>query len=117
MKRIFSLSPTSSSQVSSREIDGFRIAFVATNTDVRRFHPYKFTPCYIRFPAMENNVSTEPKPRLTPEEYLAIERKADRRSEFPDGHMFAMSRATREHTKIAVNIARELSTELFDRAW
>lgn len=60
-------------------------------------------------------MSTQPKTRITPEEYLALERKAEIKSEYLDGEMFAMSGTTLEHTKIVVNIARELSTQLMDR--
>jgi Uma2 family endonuclease len=64
---------------------------------------------------MENPVSTQPKPRITPEQYLALERKAEIKSEYLDGEMFAMSGATLEHTKIIVNLTRELSTKFLDR--
>ena len=64
---------------------------------------------------MENPVSTQPKPRITPEEYLVLERKAEIKSEYFDGEMFAMSGTTLVHTKIVVNIARELSTQFMDR--
>jgi Uma2 family endonuclease len=64
---------------------------------------------------MENEVSTQPKPRITPQEYLELERKAETRSEYFDGEMFAMSGARREHTKIVVNLAAELNTQFMDR--
>lgn len=49
-----------------------------------------------------------PKSRLTVAEYLAIERKAEFKSEFFDGQMYAMAGANRHH-----NIANEnLSTEI-----
>ncbi len=49
-----------------------------------------------------------PKSKLTVAEYLAIERKAEFKSEFYDGEMFAMAGANRLH-----NIANEnLSTEI-----
>jgi Uma2 family endonuclease len=64
---------------------------------------------------MENEVSTKPKVRITPEEYLALERKAEIKSEYFDGEMFAMSGATLEHTKIVVNITTELNTQFMDR--
>lgn len=64
---------------------------------------------------MEHEVSTQPKSRLTPEEYLALERKAEIKSEYFDGQMFAMSGATREHTKIVVNVVTELNTQFRDR--
>jgi Uma2 family endonuclease len=64
---------------------------------------------------MENEVSTQPKPRITPQEYLELERKAEIKSEYLDGEMFAMSGAMLEHNTIVVNIARELSTQFMDR--
>jgi Uma2 family endonuclease len=45
-------------------------------------------------------VSTQPKPRLTPEEYLAIERAAEFRSEYYDGEMFAMAGTSERHSMI-----------------
>ena len=51
-------------------------------------------------------------PRLTPEEYLALERKADIKSEYLDGEMFAMSGASRWHNLITTNLSRDLSTQL-----
>jgi hypothetical protein len=35
-------------------------------------------------------MSTQPSPFLTPEEYLAIERKAEHKSEYFNGQMFEM---------------------------
>jgi Uma2 family endonuclease len=64
---------------------------------------------------MEREVSTQPKPRITPQEYLELERKAETRSEYFDGEVFAMSGARREHTKIVVNLATELNNQFMDR--
>ena len=64
---------------------------------------------------MEQEVSTQPKARITPEEYLELERKAELKSEYIDGEMFAMSGATREHTKIVANISAELTNQFMDR--
>ena len=50
--------------------------------------------------------------KLTAEEYLAIERAADHRSEFYDGEMFAMSGGSLVHSYIVVNLCRELSSAL-----
>lgn len=55
------------------------------------------------------------KTRLTPAEYLAIERKAGFRSEYFEGEMFAMSGASREHNLISVNLSSALSTQLKNR--
>jgi Uma2 family endonuclease len=52
------------------------------------------------------------KPHLTPEQYLAIERQAEIKSEYLDGEMFAMSGASREHNLIVSNLARELGLQL-----
>ena len=65
---------------------------------------------------MEREVSTHPKTRITPGEYLALERKAEIKSEYFDGEMFAMSGATREHNKLVLNIAADLHTQVMDRA-
>jgi Uma2 family endonuclease len=45
-----------------------------------------------------------PQRRYTPEEYLALERRAEHRSEFYAGEIFAMSGASRRHSLIAGNI-------------
>ena len=57
-------------------------------------------------------MSSQLKTRLTPEEYLAIERKAEYKSEYLDGEIFAMTGASREHDLIASNIIREISLQL-----
>ena len=57
-------------------------------------------------------MSTQPRIFLTPEQYLEIERKAEFRSEYCQGEMFAMSGATRTHTLLNVNLVRELSSQL-----
>jgi len=55
------------------------------------------------------------KTRLSPEEYLALERAAEARHEYADGEIFAMSGGTYEHSKIAGNIIRDLGIALFGR--
>lgn len=60
-------------------------------------------------------MSTLPKNYLTPEEYLAVERAAERKSEYFDGQMFAMSGARRSHNLISVNAAGELNRQLRSR--
>jgi Uma2 family endonuclease len=57
-------------------------------------------------------MASQANPLLTPEEYLDIERRAEFRSEYYQGQMFAMSGATGSHTVITVNLVREMSTEL-----
>lgn len=45
-------------------------------------------------------MSTLAKTFSTPEDYLAIERKAEQKSEYYDGQMFAMSGVSRQHDRI-----------------
>src|ERR1035441_2998811 len=60
-------------------------------------------------------MATPPKTFLTPEQYLEIERKAEFRSEYYGGEMFAMSGARRGHNLIAWNLAGELRQQLRER--
>lgn len=50
-------------------------------------------------------MSTQPQPRLTPEEYLEVERRADFKSEYFDGERLAMSGASFVHNLIAANLS------------
>ncbi|MDT5122040.1 MAG: hypothetical protein QOC96_1522 [Acidobacteriota bacterium] len=52
---------------------------------------------------------------LSPEEYLALERKAEYKSEYFAGEMFAMAGTTKQHNIITGNIARVLGNQLLDR--
>ena len=52
---------------------------------------------------------------LTPEEYLALERKATIKSEYLSGQMYAMSGASRAHNLICLNIGGELRSLLKKR--
>jgi Uma2 family endonuclease len=49
-------------------------------------------------------MSTPSKPFLSPEEYLEIERKAEYKSEYYHGEMFAMSGVSRRHDRINVQL-------------
>ena len=60
-------------------------------------------------------MSTLPRPRLTPEEYLEIERKAEFKSEFHDGEIFAMVGARWAHNLIVANLIGELRQQLRTR--
>lgn len=60
-------------------------------------------------------MSAVPKTKLTEAEYLAKERKAEFKSEFYRGEMFAMSGASREHILIAGNCAREIGNQFKGR--
>jgi len=57
-------------------------------------------------------MATAAKHRLTAQEYRALERKAETRSEFIDGEMFAMAGGTRRHSLIAANLIGELRARL-----
>jgi Uma2 family endonuclease len=59
-------------------------------------------------------MSTVPKRSFTPQEYLALERQADVRSEYYGGEIFAMAGASWEHTRIKDNLAREVGNQLLD---
>jgi Uma2 family endonuclease len=60
-------------------------------------------------------MSLQPKTYLTPEQYLAVERDADYRSEYFAGEMFAMAGASEQHNLITVNVASELRSQLKGR--
>lgn len=60
-------------------------------------------------------MSTQAKTLLTPEQYLEIERRAEYKSEYFQGEMFAMSGATRPHNLAAFNIAGQLYNQLRGR--
>lgn len=52
----------------------------------------------------------------TPEEYLALERqKIDGKAEYVDGHIYAMTGASRKHNLITINIASMLHSQLRGR--
>ncbi len=53
--------------------------------------------------------------RLSPQEYLAIERKSETRNEYYNGEMFAMAGKSREHNLISVNLLRDIGNQLEDR--
>jgi Uma2 family endonuclease len=52
---------------------------------------------------------------VTPEEYLALERAAERKSEYRDGEIIGMTGATRRHSLITVNVGSELNRQLKGR--
>lgn len=53
--------------------------------------------------------------RLTPEEYLASERKATTQNEYLSGQIIAISGASREHNLITMNTANPLYNQLVPR--
>jgi len=61
-------------------------------------------------------MSTPPKPYLTPEQYLEIERAAEYKSEYFKGEMFAMSGGTLDHGRIFRNLISLLHVQLRGRS-
>lgn len=57
-------------------------------------------------------MSSQPETLLTPEEYLAVERNSETKSEYFAGEMFAMVGASRRHNLIAANVIRVLGNQL-----
>jgi Uma2 family endonuclease len=57
-------------------------------------------------------MSPEVQTYITPEEYLAFERKAENRNEYVNGEIFAMTGANREHSLIVANTSGELGQQL-----
>ena len=53
---------------------------------------------------------------LTPEEYIALERKATLKSEYLNGEILAMSGASLAHTRITADIVTELNIQLRGKA-
>jgi Uma2 family endonuclease len=60
---------------------------------------------------------SQPKPYYTPEEYLALERAADYKSDYLAGEIFAMAGASEEHNTIAANIVRQLGNQFQGRPY
>ena len=57
-------------------------------------------------------MASNPKTFLTEEEYLALERQAEFRSEYVAGEMFAMAGASRRHNRIVTNLVAALDGQL-----
>src|SRR2546423_5499483 len=60
-------------------------------------------------------MSSQRKTLVSPEEYLAIERKSEIRHEYFAGEMFAMVGAGKRHNLITANIIRILGNQLLER--
>jgi len=60
-------------------------------------------------------VSTQPKTFLTPEQYLEIERRAEYKSEYYKGEMFAMAGAKQAHNLLVGNLVAGLHRQLRSR--
>jgi Uma2 family endonuclease len=52
---------------------------------------------------------------VTPEEYLAIERKAETKSEYVDGIVYAMAGATERHNTLVANLIMSIGIQLRGR--
>ena len=59
-------------------------------------------------------MASNPISKITEEQYLALDRAAEMRSEFVDGEMFAMSGGTNRHGRIQRNLIVELGVALED---
>lgn len=60
-------------------------------------------------------MSTTTRPRLSPEDYLALERRSEAKHEYRDGEMIPMVGASRRHNLIVANIISELREQLKGR--
>ena len=60
-------------------------------------------------------MSAVPKPYITPEQYLELERQAETKSEYFAGEIFAMAGASPEHNLISGNAFGVLWSQLRDR--
>ena len=61
-------------------------------------------------------MTSQPKPTyMTPEEYLAVERQNEYKSEYIDGEMVAMTGASRRHNIITFNVVKALGRQLEGR--
>lgn len=61
-------------------------------------------------------MSSVPEYRLTPDEYLSLERKAECKSEYVDGVVYATSGGSEPHNVIAGNLIAVINFHLMDRA-
>ena len=60
-------------------------------------------------------MASQVKVHYTPEEYLALERQAEYKSEYFDGEIFAMTGASRRHNLVAGNVLASLHGQLRKR--
>jgi Uma2 family endonuclease len=60
-------------------------------------------------------MSAQTHPSVTEDEYLKLERAAEFRSEFHDGHIYAMSGGSIPHGQIIGNLSRELGVALLNK--
>jgi Uma2 family endonuclease len=60
-------------------------------------------------------MSSQRKTLISPEEYLAVERKSEAKHEYFAGEMFAMVGASKRHNLITANVIRILGNQLLNR--
>lgn len=60
-------------------------------------------------------MASQPGPRITPAQYLEAERRAEHKSEYFAGEVFAMTGASRAHNFIVTNLIIALGTQLRSR--
>jgi Uma2 family endonuclease len=60
-------------------------------------------------------MSSKLKPKFKVAEYLSIERKAEYKSEYFDGEIFAMTGASRKHNLISTNVVTALNQQIENR--
>lgn len=53
-------------------------------------------------------MTAQPQRKISPEEYLELEREADYKSEYFQGEVFAMAGAERNHNRITANLSGEM---------
>ncbi|HET7510811.1 MAG TPA: Uma2 family endonuclease [Solirubrobacterales bacterium] len=61
-------------------------------------------------------MASEPRPRVSVEEYLTLERQAETKSEYLNGEIVAMSGASRPHNLIVANVLASLHAQLRGRS-
>jgi Uma2 family endonuclease len=61
-------------------------------------------------------MSLQPKTEYTPEEYLALERNAEAKSEYFAGEIFLMAGASERHNLIVANLIAEFRSQFKNRA-
>ncbi len=60
-------------------------------------------------------MSAQPQPRLTPEQYLELDRASQLRNEYYDGRMYAMSGGTHAHAIVARNLTSAIQSAVGTR--
>lgn len=60
-------------------------------------------------------MASDPRPRVSPEDYLAMERRSEARSEYLDGEIFAMTGASERHNLLAGNLYTAFRAQLRPR--